>query len=577
MVVITSIYITFVRIMRKLLIYIFALLSLPVVAQSDKDHNFTVAKNLEVFNAIYKNLDLLYVDKLPADTVIGNAVDAMLESLDPYTEYYPQAKGKDLKMLMTGKYAGVGALIRYSPKYKNVFIDEPYENMPAANAGLRKGDLILSIDDLSMEGKTTQFVSDHLRGDAGTTFMIKIRRPSTGKIMKLKITRGAIKMPAVPYYGLLDSGIGYINLNQFTEDCSKDFRRAFVEMKKNGMHKLIVDLRNNGGGLESEAVNIVNLFVPKDVTIVSNHGKVKRLDRDYKTTAEPIDTVIPIVVLVNNNTASSSEITAGALQDLDRAVIMGTRTYGKGLVQTTVDLPYNGKMKLTTHKYYIPSGRCIQAINYRHDRGGSTEHVPDSLSKVFHTLHGREVRDGGGIKPDLEIAPDTASNIQTYLMSVIDSTETVLDYIVSYVAKHPTIANPSAFELTDEDYEAFKQHVLKSGFRYDGVSEKILKELVKTAKFEGYYNDAKPEFDAIENKLKHNVAKDLNYNRDRIMQALASTIVSIYYYQRGTIEYTLKHDKQIKAAQKLLDNPAKYKEILASPNLIKGGENRVRK
>ena len=577
MVVITSIYITFVRIMRKLLIYIFALLSLPVAAQSDKDHNFTVAKNLEVFNAIYKNLDLLYVDKLPADTVIGNAVDAMLESLDPYTEYYPQAKGKDLKMLMTGKYAGVGALIRYSPKYKNVFIDEPYENMPAANAGLRKGDLILSIDDLSMEGKTTQFVSDHLRGDAGTTFMIKIRRPSTGKIMKLKITRGAIKMPAVPYYGLLDSGIGYINLNQFTEDCSKDFRRAFVEMKKNGMQKLIVDLRNNGGGLESEAVNIVNLFVPKDVTIVSNHGKVKRLDRDYKTTAEPIDTVIPIVVLVNNNTASSSEITAGALQDLDRAVIMGTRTYGKGLVQTTVDLPYNGKMKLTTHKYYIPSGRCIQAINYRHDRGGSTEHVPDSLSKVFHTLHGREVRDGGGIKPDLEIAPDTASNIQTYLMSVIDSTETVLDYIVSYVAKHPTIANPSSFELTDDDYEAFKQHVLKSGFKYDGVSEKILKELVKTAKFEGYYNDAKPEFDAIENKLKHNVAKDLDYNRDRIMQALASTIVSIYYYQRGTIEYTLKHDKQIKAAQKLLDNPAKYKEILASPNLIKGGENRVRK
>ena len=577
MVVITSIYITFVRIMRKLLIYIFALLSLPVVAQSDKDHNFTVAKNLEVFNAIYKNLDLLYVDKLPADTVIGNAVDAMLESLDPYTEYYPQAKGKDLKMLMTGKYAGVGALIRYSPKYKNVFIDEPYENMPAANAGLRKGDLILSIDDLSMEGKTTQFVSDHLRGDAGTTFMIKIRRPSTGKIMKLKITRGAIKMPAVPYYGLLDSGIGYINLNQFTEDCSKDFRRAFVEMKKNGMHKLIVDLRNNGGGLESEAVNIVNLFVPKDVTIVSNHGKVKRLDRDYKTTAEPIDTVIPIVVLVNNNTASSSEITAGALQDLDRAVIMGTRTYGKGLVQTTVDLPYNGKMKLTTHKYYIPSGRCIQAINYRHDRGGSTEHVPDSLSKVFHTLHGREVRDGGGIKPDLEVAPDTASNIQTYLMSVIDSTETVLDYIVSYVAKHPTIANPSAFELTDDDYEAFKQHVLKSGFKYDGVSEKILKELVKTAKFEGYYNDAKPEFDAIENKLKHNVAKDLDYNRDRIMQALASTIVSIYYYQRGTIEYTLKHDKQIKAAQKLLDNPTKYKEILTSPNLIKGGENRVRK
>ena len=563
--------------MKKLLLYILVLLSLPVAAQNDKDHNFNVAKNLEVFNAIYKNLDLLYVDKLPADTVIGTAIESMLDALDPYTEYYPQAKGNDLKMMMTGKYAGVGALIRYSPKYKNVFIDEPYENMPAANAGLRKGDFILAIDDLSMEGKSTQFVSDHLRGDAGTTFVIKIRRPSTGKIMKMKITRGAIKMPAVPYFGLLNHGIGYINLNQFTEGCAKDFRRAFVEMKKDGMQKLIIDLRNNGGGLESEAVNIVNLFVPKDVTVVSNRGKVKRLDHDFKTTSEPIDTVMPIVVLVNGNTASSSEITAGALQDLDRAVVMGTRTYGKGLVQTTIDLPYNGKMKLTTHKYYIPSGRCIQAINYRHDRVGSTEHVPDSLSKVFHTLHGREVRDGGGIKPDVEIKPDTASNIQSYLMSVIDSTETVLDFVIDYVAKHPTIDNPSKFELTNADYEAFKQHVLKSGFKYDGVSEKILKELVKTAKFEGYYDDAKPEFEAIESKLKHNVAKDLDYNRERIMQALASDIIGIYYYQRGTIEYTLKHDKQVKAAEKLLDDSKEYKELLAPRVVSKSVVSRNRK
>ena len=548
--------------MRKLIVFIIALLTLPAAAQNDTDHNFTVAKNLEVFNAIYKNLDLLYVDRLPADTVIGNAVDAMLESLDPYTEYYPQAKGKDLKLLMTGKYAGVGALIRYSPKYKNTFIDEPYENMPAANAGLRKGDLILAIDALSMEGKPTQFVSDHLRGDAGTTFMIKIKRPSTGKIMKLKITRGAIKMPAVPYYGLLGNGLGYINLNQFTEGAAKDFRRAFVDMKKDGMQKLVIDLRNNGGGLENEAVDIVNLFVPKDLMIVSNRGKVKRLDRNYKTNSEPIDTVIPIVVLVNGNTASSSEITAGALQDLDRAVIMGTRTYGKGLVQTTVDLPYNGKLTLTTHKYYIPSGRCIQAVNYKHDRGGYTEHVPDSLSRIFHTRNGREVRDGGGIKPDIEVKPDTASNIQSYLMSVIDSTETVLEYVLDYVAKHPTIVGPSEFELSDADYEAFKQHVLNSGFKYDGVSEKILKELVKTAKFEGYYDDAKAEFEAIENKLKHNVAKDLDYNRDRIKQALAADIVGVYYYQRGTIAYTLKHDKQMKAAKKLLGNMTEYRKIL---------------
>ncbi len=554
--------------MKKILLYIFTLLAVPSFAQTDNEHNFEVAKNLEVFNAIYKHLDMLYVDTLSADTVIGNGIEAMLNSLDPYTEYYPESKVKDLKTMMTGRYAGVGSLIRWSAKYNNSIIDEPYENMPAALAGLRKGDLILAIDDMDMQGRQTQYVSDHLRGDAGTTFILKIKRPSTGKIMKMKITRKAIQMPSVPYYGLQPNGIGYVNLNSFTEDCSKQVRSAFIEMRKLGMKGFVLDLRGNGGGLESEAVNIVNMFVPKNLVVVSNRGKMKRMNHDYKTTVEPLDSVMPVVVLVNGNSASASEITSGALQDLDRAVIMGTRTFGKGLVQATFDMPYNGNLKLTTNKYYIPSGRCIQAINYKHNRGGYTEHVPDSLTKVFYTLHGREVRDGGGIKPDVEIKPDTASNILTYLTGIIDSTETVLDYVVDYVAKHPSVETPDKFEISDADYDNFEKHAAKSGFKYDGVSEKILKELEKSAKFEGYYDGAKAEFAAIKSKLRNNLKKDLDYNKDDIKQALATDILSVYYYQRGAMLYNLKHDKQMAAAEKLLLDKTEYNKIL-HPSKIK--------
>lgn len=535
-------------------------IGIPSVAQN-KDHNFDVAKNLDVFNAIYKQLDMMYVDTLNADEVIGNGINAMLRSLDPYTVYFPAEQQKELKEIYTGKFAGIGALIRYYPKLKYTVIDEPYRGMPAAEAGLRKGDIILGIDDVSMAGKDSKFVSEHLRGTPGTSIVLRIKRWSTGKEMRVKVTRRIIKQPALPYYGMRKGGVGYISLRQFTEGCAKEMRRAVMDLKAKGMKSLIFDLRNNGGGSEQEAVDIVNMFVRKGLTIVSNRGKLKRANRDYKTSVEPIDTLMPIVVLVNGGTASAGEITSGSLQDLDRAVILGSRTYGKGLVQMLVDLPYNGSLKLTTNKYYIPSGRCIQAINYKHSNGGYVEHVPDSLTKVFHTANGREVRDGGGIQPDVEIKPDSLPNIAYYL-EYVDSNSVLMNYEVEYIAKHPAIAPASEFELSDTDYADFKQRVLKSGFSYDRESEKYLKNLVKLAKFEGYYDDAKAEFEQLEKKLSHNVEKDLDYNKAVIKQLITNDIVTAYYYQSGAIEHSLRSDKQMQAAEKLLNTPQEYRRLL---------------
>ena len=456
---------------------------------------------------------------------------------------------------------------------KNVVIDEPYENMPAAEVGLKKGDVILSIGDSSMVGKDASYVSNHLRGDAGTTFILTIQRPSTNKKMKFKITRRAIQLPSVPYYGVQENGVGYIDLNSFTTDCSKDVRRAFLEMKKQGMKSLVFDLRNNGGGSLQEAINIVNMFVPKGLTLVKTKGKLERVNKEYKTTVEPIDTVIPLVVLGQGETASASEITSGSMQDLDRAVILGTRTYGKGLVQVSMELPYNGSLKLTTSKYYIPSGRCIQAINYKHSNGGYIEHVPDSLTHVFHTADGREVRDGGGIKPDIEVQPDSLPTIAFYLASTgRDSTEVMWNWELKYIKTHPTIAPAKDFVISDADYEDFKQAVLKSGFKYDRESKKFLESLEKLAKFEGYYDDAKPEFEALEKKLSHNLAKDLDYNKQTLKKVLTSDLVSAYYYQRGSIQNSLQFDKQWKRAVEVLQNPTEYRNILQPSSSKKGTE-----
>ena len=542
------------------------LLTLPfaaVRAQEGKDHNFNVGKNMQVFNEIYSYLDLMYVDTLNADEVMGTAINSMLRSLDPYTVYYPEDKVNDLRTMITGRYVGIGAVIRYNQQLKRVVIDEPYLGNPAAEVGLKKGDIILSIDDSTMTDKTVSEVSARLRGDAGTTFVLKIERPSTGKQMEFRITRRSVSMPSIPYYGLNADGIGYLSLTSFTDGCSKDVRRAFVEMKHKGMKGFVLDLRGNGGGSLSEAVQIVNMFVPKGITLVKTRGKLKRANNDYVTTVDPIDSIMPIVVLVNGESASASEITSGSLQDLDRAVVLGTRTYGKGLVQLPVDLSYNGQLKLTTGKYYIPSGRCIQAINYRHARGGYTEHIPDSLTKVFHTAGGREVRDGGGIKPDITVRPDSLPNIAYYLtVSGLDSTEVLLNYEIDYIASHPAIAPAADFEISDEDYEEFKRRVIASGFTYDPESERALGTLKKIVKFEGYYDDAKAEFDALEKKLKHNIARDLDMHRDVLKQIISNDIVAAYYFQRGTVENSLRHDKQASEAFRLINNPAEYNAIL---------------
>lgn len=547
-----------------LLILLVATVTQAQTAGTAKNHNLEVAKNLDIFNQVYKNLDLLYVDTLNPDQVVSTGIKAMLQSLDPYTEYYPESETKNLKMMITGKYAGIGAIIRYHRKLKRIVIDEPYEGMPAAEAGLKKGDIILSIDDSVMTDRDVSYVSSRLRGDAGTKFVVKVLRPSTGKKMEFKITRRSIKLPELPYYGILEGNIGYINLNQFTEGCAKEVRRAFIDLKKRGATALVFDLRNNGGGSEAEAVDIVNLWVGKDQTIVENRGKISQANHAYKTRLEPVDTEMPLVVLVNGETASSSEITSGALQDLDRAVILGTRTYGKGLVQIPLDMPYNTNLKLTTSKYYIPSGRCIQAINYsRNGTGGYRERVPDSLTHVFHTAAGREVRDGGGITPDVEVKNDTIPNIAFYLSgSGQDSTEVMFDWVTDYINRHPTIAAPREFHLTDEEFADFKQCVVKSGFTYDPVSQKQLKQLEKTAKAEGYYEQAREAFELLESKLKHDVATDIDKHEDILRQIIELDIIAAYYYQAGSIEAGLQHDKQLKEAIRLLQQPETYKKLL---------------
>lgn len=528
-------------------------------AQNTVNHNLEVAKQMEIFSTLYRYLDLMYVDTLNAEQVVGEGIKGMLNSLDPYTEYYPAADRKELKSMITGKYGGIGAIITYRSKDKRSVVSEPYFGMPAYEAGLRMGDVILAIDGEDMTNKQLSYVTEHLRGNAGTSFLLKYQRPGQKEPATVKITRRQIQMPAIPYYGMANDSVGFISFSQFTEDCAKLFRNAVIDLKRQGMSSLIIDLRANTGGSLSEAVDILNLFLPKDMTLVRTRGKLPQSGREYTTSKLPIDTVMPIVALVGNMTASASEIMSGTLQDLDRGVIMGTKTYGKGLVQTPIALPYNGNLKLTTAHYYIPSGRCVQAIKYKR---GNNEVVADSLKREFKTKNGRTVKDGGGIMPDIVITPDTIPNVVYYFNSALDSTSVLMDYVVDYVASHKTIAPARDFEISDEDYEDFKKKAIESGFQYDRESSKLLKQLKKVAEFEGYYNRAKAEFDALEKKLAHDLSVELDHHKQEVKQAISSDIVACYYYQTGVIENSLRSDKLVQEALSLLADKTRYHKLL---------------
>ena len=526
--------------------------------KSGDDRNFQIAKNLDIFNSIVKELDMFYVDTIDPNKTIREGIDNMLYSLDPYTVYYPENDQDELEMMVKGSYGGIGSLIRYNPKSKYTVIAEPYEGMPAAESGLKAGDLLLEIDGKDLKGNSD--VSTLLRGQVGTSFKLKVQRPGVKEPLEFNIVRRSIQMPTIPYYGVMDGQVGYINLSSFSGNPSKDFKKAFLDLKKQGITSLVIDLRNNGGGLLDQAVEIVNMFVPRGKTIVTTKGKIKQASNTYKTLREPLDTDIPIAVLVNSGTASSSEILSGSLQDLDRAVIVGNRTYGKGLVQVPRSLPYGGNLKITTSKYYIPSGRCVQAIDYAHrNEDGSVARIPDSLTTVFHTAAGRKVRDGGGVSPDIEVKQERLPNILFYLVR----DNLIFDYATDYCLKHPAIASAKEFELTDADYEEFKNKVKGADFKYDQQSEKILNTLKEAAEFEGYMKDASDEFKALENKLKHNLDRDLDYFSKDIKKMIAEEIIKRYYYQEGAIIQQLKDDKDLDEAVKVLTNPERYQQILS--------------
>ena len=535
--------------------------AIPVSAQKDSNHNFEISKNLEIFNDIYKQLDMFYVDSLSADTVIEWGIDAMLRQVDPFTVYYPEEGMDELKEMTTGKYAGIGAVIRFYKKEDRVMVIEPQEDSPAIEAGVKGGDLILSIDGKDMKGKSTQEVSENLRGDAGTTFELTVKRAGVEHPLSFKITRRNIAMPPVPYYGMVSDGIGYIYFERFVDGCSRDVRRAVVDLKEQGAKALVIDMRGNPGGPLSEAVEVTNLFVPRGQKVVYTKGKLASVNSEHYTKKEPLDVDIPVAVLVDGSTASSAEIVSGAWQDWDRAVIVGERTYGKGLVQMIREVPYHGSLKVTTSRYYIPSGRCIQAYDYRHlNPDGSAKTLPDSLTKAFKTAGGREVRDGGGIKPDVVITPDSLPSI-VYDLATSD---VLLDYVNHYVQTHATIAPAGDFSLTDADYADFVKMVEESDFTYKRRTEEMMKLLERTARFEGCYEGAKPEFEALAAKMKGGVAADLELpkNKEEIKSVLESDIVARYYFRRGVVQQQLKTDKDLKTALEILTDTERYESLL---------------
>ncbi len=519
--------------------------------------NFEVSKNLDIFYTLFRELNLFYVEDIKPEKLIKTGIDDMLESLDPYTTYIPEEEMDDFKFMTTGEYGGIGALI--SKRGDKIIVAEPYEGFPAQKAGLKAGDIFIELDGKPINKSTVEEVSARLKGPAKKVLKLKMLRPDAKKPFEVELVREEIKIDPVTYAGMLSGKTGYIRLSSFTDGCADRIKDSFLDLRdKNGATSMIIDLRSNPGGLLGEAVRMVNLFVKHGEEVVSTRGKVAQWDKTYRANEQPIDTVMPLIVLVNRGSASASEIVAGALQDLDRAVIMGKRTFGKGLVQTTRDLSYNTKLKVTTAKYYIPSGRCIQALDYSHrNKDGSVGTIPDSLIHEFTTKMGRKVFDGGGIVPDIKLDQDTLCDLAYKLIQE----NIIFDYATRFAAARPSIAPPDQFEITDEIFDDFHQYLLSRKFTYESRSEQVLRGLIETAKKERAYDETKAEFEALEKKLTINVDTDLKKFKKEVCSVLADEIVTRYYYQKGAVIASFRDDTDIIRAKSLLSNTQEYHTV----------------
>lgn len=538
-----------------LMVMLTAVVGTTVISFKNKD--FEIVKNLDIFYTLFREVNLFYVDETDPEKLVEKSIEGMLETLDPYTTFIPESEMDDFKFMTTGKYGGIGALIRRNDHY--TVITDPYEGFPAQKAGLKAGDVIIEIDGVSILDKSAQDVSELLKGTPNTEVNLLIERPGEEEEITKTIVRERISISGVPYYGTLNDETGYIRISNFTQNVHEDVKEAVKQLKNEGVKGLVIDLRNNPGGLLIEAVEIANLFVPKGQEIVSTKGKVKQWDNVYKTQNEPLDTIIPLTVLVSRGSASASEIVAGALQDLDRAVIIGQKTFGKGLVQTTRPLSYNAQLKVTTAKYYIPSGRCIQALDYKHrNEDGSVGYVPDSLKSEFQTKAGRKVYDGGGIVPDIEMEQEQLSNIAISLYTK----SLIFDYATEYAIEHETIPAISEFKITKDIYDDFKEFLSDKDYDYETKSDENLKELIESAKREKYYEKAKEEFEKLELKLAHDKEKDLETFKDDISKYIREEIVGRYHYQKGEIRASIDNDETVFKAVEILKENESYKSIL---------------